>query len=65
MLGLIVLANSMRNCYSSGGRVIRLLIQAYDEKPFLFSHLAALTAKSENKKTFSTSEKAQITRLPG
>ena len=31
----------------------------------LFSDLAALTAKSENKKGFSTPEKARITWLPG
>ena len=31
------------------------------EKPFLFTDLAALTAKSENKKGFSTSEKVGIT----
>ena len=31
----------------------------------LFSDLAALTAKSENKKGFLTSEKARITLLPG
>ena len=30
------------------------------EKPFLFSDLAVKAAKSENKKGFSTSEKARI-----
>ena len=34
------------------------------ETPFLFSDLAALTAKSDNKTGFSTSEKARITQLP-
>ena len=31
---------------------------------FIFSNLAVLTAKSQNKEGFSTSEKARITRLP-
>ena len=60
-----------RSGYSPGGRVdehlfTRLLIRAfYDvEKPLLFSDLAALTAKSENKKGFTTSEKVRNTRLP-
>ena len=35
------------------------------EKPFLFSDLVALSPTSENKKGFSTSGKAWITRLPG
>ena len=51
----------------------RRLIRAFSdvEKPFLFSDLVALTAKSENKKGFSMSEKARIssrfllTRPPG
>ena len=38
------------------------VIQASSDvgKPFLFSDLAVLTAKSENKKSFSMSEKARI-----
>ena len=32
---------------------------------FIFSDLATLTVKQENKKGFSTSEKARFTRLPG
>ena len=46
----------------------RLLIQVFSalKSLFLFSELAALTAKSENKKKgCSTSQKARITRLPG
>ena len=47
----------------------RLSIRAFSafsdvEKPFLFSDLAA-TAKSENTKGVSASEKAQFTQLPG
>ena len=44
--------------YYATRQIIRALSDV--EKPFLFSDLAALTAKSENKKGFSTSEKAQI-----
>ena len=43
-----------------GSRVIRAFSKV--EKPFLFSDLAALTAKPENKKGFSRSEKARIGR---
>ena len=43
--------------------ITRLLIRAAEQ--FSFSNLVALTAKSENKKAFSTSEKARITRLAG
>ena len=46
----------------AGGRVNKMLIRAFSdvEKPFLLSDLAALTAKSENKNGFSTSEKVRI-----
>ena len=43
-----------------------LFTQVSDSGPScLFSDLAALIAKSKNKKGFSTAEKAWITRLPG
>ena len=38
-----------------------LMLKAF----FLFSDLAVLIAKTENKKGFSTPEKARISRLPG
>ena len=41
-----------------GSRVIRACFDI--EKSFPFSDLAVKTAKSENKKDFSTSEKSQI-----
>ena len=39
-------------------RLIQVFFEA--EKSFLFSDLAAFTAKSENKKGFSTSEKTWV-----
>ena len=41
-----------------GSRVVRAFSDV--EKTFLFSDLAVLTTKSENKKGFSMSEKARI-----
>ena len=60
-------AVNIRSGDSPGGRVNRTYSKPFFdvEKPFSFSGSVVKAAKSENKKGFSTSEKARITRLPG
>ena len=64
---MLATASALAKCYSFYVIVFYVMAKALSGELFcpcdrscLFSDLAALTAKSENKKGFSTSEKAQI-----